>query len=395
MSDFIWAPPPELVEQANVTRLARRLGAAGYHDLHRISIEEPDRFWPAVVDDLGIEFSQPWELGGRRLPRPRVGDVVHRRPGQHRPCLPAPVGGSDAEALVGLYEDGGRESLTWSEASRAGDAARRGARRARRRGGRPRRDLHADVPRRRRRLARVRARRRGAGSDLLGLRRARDRVAARGLAGEGRHLRRLVAAPRQADGDARDPRRCGQVRGRARRSSGAARRARGPSWSTKQAGDAASAGGRERGAVPARVHVRHDREAEGRAARAGRLPRLDRARGRLPGGREGGRPHPLRHRHGLDHGAVDGGRRRRRRRGDRLRRGRARLAARPAVAARRVGARDDARALADARARIAPARRPRGRPLVAARLLHHRRAVEPGPVPLARSSTSAAHACRS
>ena len=34
-----------------------------------------------------------------------------------------------------------------------------------------------------------------------------DRVAPRGLAGEGRHLRRLVAAPRQADGDARDARR--------------------------------------------------------------------------------------------------------------------------------------------------------------------------------------------
>ena len=60
MSDFIWKPSAELVERANVTRLQRRLGAASYAELHEISVEEPDRFWPALVDDLGIEFSQPW-----------------------------------------------------------------------------------------------------------------------------------------------------------------------------------------------------------------------------------------------------------------------------------------------------------------------------------------------
>ena len=61
--DFIWRPSPELVERANVTRLGQALGADGYHDLHRISIEEPERFWPAVVEDLGIAFSQPWASG--------------------------------------------------------------------------------------------------------------------------------------------------------------------------------------------------------------------------------------------------------------------------------------------------------------------------------------------
>ena len=56
--------------------------------------------------------------------------------------------------------------------------------------------------------------------------------------------------------------------------------------------------------VPAHLHLGHDRRAEGRAARAGRLPRLDRARGRLPGRRAARRRDPLRHRHGLDHGPV-------------------------------------------------------------------------------------------
>jgi acetyl-CoA synthetase len=61
VSEFIWHPSPELVEQANVTRLMRRLDAADYGELHRISVEEPDRFWPVVIDDLGIEFSRPWD----------------------------------------------------------------------------------------------------------------------------------------------------------------------------------------------------------------------------------------------------------------------------------------------------------------------------------------------
>ena len=116
-SGFIWNPPPELIDRANVTRLRRGLGAADYHELHRISIEEPDRFWPAVVDDLGIEFSQRWDtvvdssrgpewstwFNGGRLNLARV--CVHRW-------------ASDEEALVGLYEDGVRESLTWMEMSR-------------------------------------------------------------------------------------------------------------------------------------------------------------------------------------------------------------------------------------------------------------------------------------
>ncbi len=60
-------------------------------------------------------------------------------------------------------------------------------------------------------------------------------------------------------------------------------------------------------------------DAEGRRPRAGRLPRLDRARGLLPGRRARGRRRLLRDRHGLDHGPVDGGRRRRARRDGRLR----------------------------------------------------------------------------
>jgi acetyl-CoA synthetase len=106
------------VERANVTRLQRRLGARDYHELHRISVEDPERFWPALVDDLEIEFSRPWErvldesegiewakwfVGGRLN---LATNCVHKwrdEPG---------------EAAVGRGEDGERWALTWAELSR-------------------------------------------------------------------------------------------------------------------------------------------------------------------------------------------------------------------------------------------------------------------------------------
>jgi acetyl-CoA synthetase len=120
VSRFVWQPSPELVEAANVTRLARRLGATDYHELHRISVDEPERFWPEVVDDLGIEFSQPWDelidaTRGPEWARWFVGGRLNlARVCLHRWAAERP----DDEALVGLFEDGERESLTWAEASR-------------------------------------------------------------------------------------------------------------------------------------------------------------------------------------------------------------------------------------------------------------------------------------
>jgi len=116
-SEFVWQPSPELIERANLTRLQRALGASDYHELHRISIEEPDRFWPALVDDLGIEFSRRWDtvVDSSRGPEWSTwfvgGQVNVARVCVHRWT-------SDEEAIVGLYEDGVRESLSWAEMSR-------------------------------------------------------------------------------------------------------------------------------------------------------------------------------------------------------------------------------------------------------------------------------------
>jgi acetyl-CoA synthetase len=120
MSEFVWEPSAERVEQANVVRLWRKLGCESYHELHRLSVEEPERFWPALIDDLGLEFSTPWErvlddsagiewatwfVGGRLN---IATNCVHRH-AEHRP---------DDVAAIFLGEDGTRRERTYAALSR-------------------------------------------------------------------------------------------------------------------------------------------------------------------------------------------------------------------------------------------------------------------------------------
>ena len=225
---------------------------------------------------------------------------------------------------------------------------------------------------------------------LLGLRRSRGGAAAAAERGEGRDHADRVLAPRQGSADARDSR-GGAARGSVGRARGA-RAVRARCLPRRAAGRA----GRLGDPVPADLHIRHDRHAEGRRARAGGLPRLDRPRGRLPGRRPRGRRRPLRNRHGLDHGTVDRRRRRRARRDDRLRRGRAGLAdAGPALADGRAGARHLARPVADAGARAAAARRAGSRPLVAPDVRHDAASRGTPSRTGGCSRTSAGRVCRS
>ena len=61
MSEFVWSPTRERFEHANVVQLWRKLGCESYSELHRLSVEDPDRFWPAVIEDLDLEFARRWE----------------------------------------------------------------------------------------------------------------------------------------------------------------------------------------------------------------------------------------------------------------------------------------------------------------------------------------------
>jgi acetyl-CoA synthetase len=117
--DFTWNPSSAQLEAANVSRLARALGCETYTELHRVSVEEPDRFWRAVVDDLGIPLARSWDdvldasrgiewttwFVGARL---NLADACVHRWARETP---------DREAAVWAPEEGGRRSLTWAELS--------------------------------------------------------------------------------------------------------------------------------------------------------------------------------------------------------------------------------------------------------------------------------------
>jgi acetyl-CoA synthetase len=116
VTDCIWHPSPDRVAAANLTRLLQRLDAADYQALHRISVDEPDRFWRAVVEDLGLDLD--WQ---------EVADLS-RGPEWARWFLGATTNVArecvhrwtelDGEAVVGRYEDGTRDALSWRELSR-------------------------------------------------------------------------------------------------------------------------------------------------------------------------------------------------------------------------------------------------------------------------------------
>jgi acetyl-CoA synthetase len=120
MSEFVWTPTPEVLERSNVVRLMRKHGIDDYRKLVQRSIDDPEWFWPAAVEDMGIEFFEPWEqvLDGSAGPEWTTWftsgklniawNCVHR-------WAASPL--ASAEAAIGLGEDGSRRSLTFAELS--------------------------------------------------------------------------------------------------------------------------------------------------------------------------------------------------------------------------------------------------------------------------------------
>ena len=116
---FTWTPTPEQLEAANVVRLSRALGCTDYDELHEMSVDDPDRFWRAVVADLGLPLARSWDavlddsrgiewttwFRGARL---NVAEACVHRWARETP---------DREAVVWAPETGDRRSLTWLELS--------------------------------------------------------------------------------------------------------------------------------------------------------------------------------------------------------------------------------------------------------------------------------------
>jgi acetyl-CoA synthetase len=61
MPEIVWTPSQETLARANVVRLMHRHGFDDYWALQRRSEEDPEWFWPAAIEDMGLEFSRQWE----------------------------------------------------------------------------------------------------------------------------------------------------------------------------------------------------------------------------------------------------------------------------------------------------------------------------------------------
>ncbi len=146
----MWRPPDDVIEHANVTRLARKHGLASYAELLQRSREDIEWFWDAVVADLGIEFKKPyervldtsrgiqwaeWFVGGRV----NIADVCVNR---WNPQWPA---------LVWEGEEGDTRTMTYGDLQEEVRRLARGLREPRRRQGRCGRAVPPDDPRGRRR----------------------------------------------------------------------------------------------------------------------------------------------------------------------------------------------------------------------------------------------------
>jgi acetyl-CoA synthetase len=122
VTQFVWNPSQEVLERANVVRLMRRHGIEDYWELVRRAQDDPEWFWAAAIEDIGIEFSQPWErvvddsrgpewatwFGGGKLNV--AWNCVHR-------WARVPESAS-RRAAVWQAEDGERAELTYAELSR-------------------------------------------------------------------------------------------------------------------------------------------------------------------------------------------------------------------------------------------------------------------------------------
>ena len=59
--DIIWRPSNPYIERANITRFMRAHGIGTYEELVARSQDDIAWFWDAVVEDLRIEFFDPYD----------------------------------------------------------------------------------------------------------------------------------------------------------------------------------------------------------------------------------------------------------------------------------------------------------------------------------------------
>jgi acetyl-CoA synthetase len=116
--EIAWRPTAEQIGESRLSAFMQRHGVANYEELLRRSTSDPEWFWSAVLDDLGIEFYEPYTRildtsRGMAWPRWCVDgrlNIVHS-------CLDRWLGTPVAHRVAVRWEgeEGATRSLTYEE----------------------------------------------------------------------------------------------------------------------------------------------------------------------------------------------------------------------------------------------------------------------------------------
>lgn len=119
--EIAWRPTPEYVKHSRLQQFIDRHGLRDYPHLLERSVADPDWFWPAVLDELGIEFYEPYTKildlsSGPAWPRWCVGaklNIVHNCVDKWRG-----TGTGQRDAIRWEGEEGTTRALTYDELAR-------------------------------------------------------------------------------------------------------------------------------------------------------------------------------------------------------------------------------------------------------------------------------------
>ncbi len=117
----VWYPSSTYTQGSHLERLMKRLGVADYDALYRLSVEAMDRFWAATLEEIGVEWFEPYQAfvdlsRGPAWPEWFVGgqlNLAHVAVTQH-----LARGLAQQLALVWEGEDGRVTRLTYRELER-------------------------------------------------------------------------------------------------------------------------------------------------------------------------------------------------------------------------------------------------------------------------------------
>ena len=119
LENAVWKPSPGVLERSRLAAAMKRWGYDSLAELHRDSVDKPEWFWRAALEDLGITFATPWtavsdESAGREFPRWFPGGKLNIATHCVDRYAEAPEH-ADKPAVIYEGDAGARRSLTFGE----------------------------------------------------------------------------------------------------------------------------------------------------------------------------------------------------------------------------------------------------------------------------------------